>query len=122
MPATLLFEGTAITTSVDSAGLFWKTPALRSNEYIASGLMVSWDVSNVSGTPTFDLDIEHSPDGTVWFVATSMTQAATATSEFKVVNTNIHQWVRASITVGGSTPQADIKVWIEENMPPSSAT
>ena len=54
-------------------------------------------------TPTADVIIEHSADGSVWFTHTTFTQATTATTEFKAM-ANFMQYVRAKTTIGGTTP------------------
>jgi len=62
-------------------------------------------VTAVTGTtPTADVIIEHSADGTVWFPHTTFTQATTTTTEFKAM-ANFMQFVRAKATIGGTTPE-----------------
>jgi hypothetical protein len=117
--AALIFDGTAV--DADTTSKTVNLASLSKGGRGAAGFIVSWDVSNTSGgTPTFDMDIEHSPDNNVWFSAVSMTQATTTASEVKIVTTNVHSLLRANITLGGTTPQADIKIWIEETQPATS--
>jgi len=59
-------------------------------------------VTAVAGTsPTLDLIIQHSADGTVWFDHTTFTQATGATTEYKAM-ANFMEFVRAKQTIGGS--------------------
>lgn len=61
-------------------------------------------VSAASGTtPTLDVIVEHSHDGTTWATLGSFTQATAAGAETKTFSP-IRRHVRGKATVGGTTP------------------
>ena len=67
--------------------------------------------SSVTGTsPTFDVVLEHSHDGTTWFNLTTFTQVTAATSELKAITGDVMKFIRYDLTAGGTTPSADIEV------------
>jgi len=74
-------------------------------------LIVSLDVSAASGTtPTLDVKIQHSPDGSIWHdLGTAFTQKTAVSKEAKVF-TGIHGYIRASWTIGGTTPSFTFSV------------
>ena len=62
-------------------------------------------VTAASGTtPTLNVKVQHSPDGTTWTdVGTAFTQATGATTEHKVVS-GLDRFVRGVATIAGTTP------------------
>ena len=64
-------------------------------------------VSAKSGTsPTLDSKIQHSADDTTYADLVTFTQATNTTSEVKLVDegTTVNRYLKAILTVGGSTP------------------
>ena len=64
-------------------------------------------VSAKSGTsPTLDAKIQHSADDTTYADLVTFTQATNTTSEVKLVDegTTVNRYLKAILTVGGSTP------------------
>ena len=67
--------------------------------------------TSVTGTsPTFDMKIQHSHDGTNWFDLTTFTQITTASSEFKAITGEVLKYIRYSLVAGGTTPSANLEV------------
>lgn len=61
------------------------------------------DISAASGTtPTLDVVVQCSSDNATWYTAGTFTQATGTGTERKVVN--LDRYVRASWTIGGTTP------------------
>lgn len=69
------------------------------------------DVTVVSGTtPTLDVVIQDSPDGSKWYDKESFTQATGVTGEAKRI-TNFGKFVRVKYTIGGTdTPTFTFEV------------
>lgn len=90
-----------------------KTATGQTDAIDASGvdeLSVFLNVTDVSGTsPTLDVVIQDSPDGTTWYDKESFTQATAATSEAKRL-TNFGKFVRVKYTIGGTTPSFTFEV------------
>lgn len=60
------------------------------------------DVTASGGTtPTLDVDIETSPEGTSWSTVDSFTQA-TGTNSQRLVVSNLDRFVRVAWTIGGT--------------------
>ncbi len=73
-------------------------------------MVVFLNVSAVSGTsPTLDVTIEDSPDGTNWYTHTSFTQATATTKEAKRIS-NFGKFVRINYTIGGTSPSFTFEV------------
>jgi hypothetical protein len=74
-------------------------------------MLFQLSVTAVSGTtPTLDVDIEESLDGTNWFTLTSFTQAVAQTVEIKKT-VNVSGYIRATWTIGGTgTPTFTFKI------------
>jgi hypothetical protein len=68
--------------------------------------------ANVNAATTVAAKIEHSDDGVNWFDAVSFTNivGASANHEQKQVTINLLQYVRANITLSGTTKLADVKI------------
>lgn len=61
-------------------------------------------VSAAAGTtPTLDVIVEHSHDGSTWATLGSMTQATAATSEVKTFGP-CRRYIRGKATLGGTSP------------------
>jgi hypothetical protein len=80
-------------------------------------LQVFLDAANVSGTtPTLDVKIETSPDGTTWYQIAAFTQVTTVAS--KQVLTlgsgftaqGFGNQIRANMTTGGTTPNYTVGI------------
>ena len=68
-------------------------------------------VASVTGTsPTFDVTVDHSHNGTDWFTLATFTQITGATTEIKTISTHVMEYVRYDMTVGGTTPSAALEV------------
>lgn len=74
------------------------------------GMIFTISSANTGGTsPTFDVKIQHSTNGTLWFDLVSFTQITGDTSELKDVTANILKHLRYVVTVGGTdTPTSDL--------------
>lgn len=67
--------------------------------------------TSVNGATTLDCDIEHSPDGTNWYVKASFTQIVGSDSnEIITVAAPLCGFVRANITLAGATKAATVEV------------
>lgn len=74
-------------------------------EIYGKELTVTLDVTAVSGTtPTLDVKLQHSPDGSLWSdLGTAFTQKTAVSREVKTF-TQMHGYVRVVWTIGGTTP------------------
>lgn len=74
-------------------------------------------VKNSGTTPTLDVKVQHSPDGSVWFDELTFTQVTTGTSDqIQHLNTASSRqlpFVRAALTLGGTTPNFDAAVYFD---------
>lgn len=67
------------------------------------------DVTAASGTsPTLDVDVETSRDGSTWYTSGSFTQATAVGGEEKLFM--LDRFVRAKATIGGTTPSFTFSV------------
>ncbi len=67
--------------------------------------------SSVGGTtPTFDVKFEHSHNGTDWFDLASFTQITADSSEAIAISSDVMEFVRYDLVVGGTTPTADLEL------------
>lgn len=66
-------------------------------------------------TPTFDMKIQHSDDGTTWFDLTTFTQLTADGSELKTVTADVMKFIRYDLTVGGTTPTSDLTLTMSYN-------
>ena len=66
------------------------------------------NITAASGTsPTLDVTIQDSPDGTIWFDAAAFTQATAASTQVKLANSAtrvLAKYVRVKTVIGGTTP------------------
>jgi hypothetical protein len=72
-----------------------------------NGGVGSISVTAASGTsPTLDVIVQHSSDGSTWSTLGTFTQATGTTSEAITVasGTTVNRYVRATATIGGTTP------------------
>lgn len=68
------------------------------------------NISAASGTsPTLDITIQDTPDGTNWYDVTSFAQA-TGTGKQRIVLSNIGSQVRAKVTMAGTSPNFTFSV------------
>lgn len=73
-------------------------------------------IANVSGgSPTFDVDIETSPDRTNWFNVGSFAQVTADDAKELQISRDLFVNIRAVVTVGGTTPTGDVtvKLWFD---------
>ena len=115
MGARKIYSKTALVASANSRAHNLRDLIDEAGEFVATV-----QAQNVGGTlPTFDVSLQHSPDGVVWsaFItaAADFTQLDADGSESIKVQGPCHSLVRAAITVGGTAPTADIDVWVEGN-------
>lgn len=74
------------------------------------------DVSAASGTtPTLDVIIQDSADGTVWNTLSTFTQKTAVSKEVIRVTTPFHNRIRAIYTITGTTPSftASLKLTVK---------
>ena len=68
--------------------------------------------SSTGGTsPTFDMKIQHSHNGTDWFDLTTFTQITADTTEYKAIASEVLEYIRYDLTVGGTTPTSDLELY-----------
>lgn len=74
-------------------------------------------VKNSGTTPTLDVKVQHSLDGTTWFDELTFTQVTTGTSDqiqhVNTASTRQLPFVRAALTLGGTTPNFDAAVYFD---------
>jgi hypothetical protein len=71
----------------------------------AEQIVATLDVSAASGTsPTLDVVIEDSADGSVWNTLATFTQKTTIATEVLRITNAFHNRVRAKYTLGGTSP------------------
>lgn len=80
-------------------------------------LSVFLDAANVSGTtPTLDVKIETSPDGTNWYQVAAFTQVTTVASKQVITlgagftTQGFGNQIRANMTTGGTTPNYTVGI------------
>ena len=109
MPARQLYSATAVTTTESGTAVDIGDQVTEHAGYRATVI-----ASSFSGTPTFDLVVEDSPDGTNWFTRATFTQLTANGSESIAVSGPVHAGhVRITNTVGGGTPSGDFVVYVE---------
>lgn len=75
------------------------------------GFGAVFKASTVTGTsPTYDMKIQHSHNGTDWFDLTTFTQVTTDGSEYKAITGDVMEYIRYDLTVGGTTPSAALEL------------
>jgi hypothetical protein len=73
-------------------------------------LRLTLDVTAASGTsPTLDVAVQHSADGTTWVQHSTFAQATAVSSQRKVVS-GLDRYVQCSWTLGGTTPSFTFSV------------
>ena len=75
------------------------------------GMIFVADFSSVGGsTPTFDLKMQHSHDGALWFDLVSFTQVTADASELKevAITQGVMKYLRYDVVVTGAGATADI--------------
>lgn len=74
-------------------------------------LIATLDVTAASGTsPTLDVKLQHSPDGSKWSdLGTAFAQKTAAGREVKVF-TQFHRFVKVVYTIGGTSPSFTFSV------------
>lgn len=74
-------------------------------------LIVTADVQQLSGTsPTVDVKLEHSPDARVWYDLGAPLPQFTGVGNATQVFSDFHGYVRAVVTLGGTSPAASLVV------------
>lgn len=74
-------------------------------------LILTADVQQLSGTsPTVDVSLEHSPDGRVWYALGTALPQFTAPGNATQVFNDFHGYLRAVVTLGGTSPVASLVV------------
>jgi len=83
----------------------------------SDGAVAVLQVTAISGTsPTLDVTVQHSPDGTTWTDLIAFTQVSAAhQAERKTVTGSVDQHVRAIWTLGGTNPAATFTVAFGRN-------
>ena len=96
---TVLENRTVTTTTTGTA----RDNTLSTANGGAGFLIVS---ASSGGSPTLDAKIQHSADNTTYADLVTFTQATGTTSEVKLVSegTTVNRYLKAILTVGGSTP------------------
>lgn len=83
--------------------------------FSCSSIRLYVDVTAETGTATLDIKIQTSPDNTVWYNATVVTQI-TATGQYTDTATVIGPYIRIIYTVAGSdTPSFTFSVKMSKN-------
>jgi hypothetical protein len=73
-------------------------------------------VSAASGTtPTLDVKIQHSSNGTVWADLITFTQQNAVNGEYATVAGTVNRYLRALWTLGGTTPSFNFNVAFKRN-------
>lgn len=75
-------------------------------------------VSAASGTtPTLDVKLQHSSDGTTWADLATFTQQTTVNGEYVTVasGTTVNRYLRALWTIGGTTPSFNFNLAFKRN-------
>jgi len=96
---TVLENSTVTTTTTGTA----RDNTISTANGGAGFLIVS---AKSGGSPTLDAKIQHSADNTTYADLVTFTQATSTTSEVKLVSegTTVNRYLKAILTVGGSTP------------------
>ena len=83
----------------------------------ATTLRAQLDVTAASGTtPTLDVKIQDTLDGTNWNDLVAFTQATATTREIKTVTTPFSDRLRVLYTIGGTTPSFTFSVrWASQS-------
>jgi hypothetical protein len=84
------------------------TARIGTGNYIDRYLEVQ--ASSVTGTPTFDINVEHSSDGTNWYIYKTFAQITANSTELIALTDPSLKHLRADVTVAGTTPSADLIV------------
>lgn len=82
----------------------------------ATEIAATLNVSAASGTtPTLDVIIQDSADGSVWTTLQTFAQKTAAGTEVVRITNPFHNRIRASYTVGGTTPSftASLKLTVK---------
>lgn len=75
------------------------------------GFYVEAKASNVSGTSeTFDIVLTHSRNDSEYYSLASFPQITVASNILITVDSNIMKYLKYTVTVGGSSPTADIEL------------
>lgn len=73
-------------------------------------LRLTLDVTAASGTtPTLDVTVQHSPDGSTWATLGTFAQRTAAGSERKIFS-GVDRYVRANHAIGGTAPSFTFSV------------
>ena len=96
-PVVTFLEETDLAATKNEEGIDFAAPF--------GAMSMTLDVTAASGTtPTLDVIVEHSHDGTTWATLGSFTQATGVTSETKTFGP-CRRFARGKATVGGTTPK-----------------
>jgi hypothetical protein len=109
------------TTIFDEAG---KDESLESDlitlDPKTTHILARLHAENVDGTlPTLDVVVQHSPDQVNWTNILTFTQVTTSNDanedkQFKISDGLIFPYLRATATIGGTTPEYDFSLIIYE--------
>lgn len=75
------------------------------------GFGAVFKASSMTGTsPTYDMKIQHSHNGTDWFDLSTFAQLTADGSEYKAITGEVMEFVRYVLVVGGTTPSAALEL------------
>lgn len=78
-----------------------------------NGAVAQLHVTNASGTtPTLDVTIEHSSNGSSWSTVGTFTQMTAAGSQVLTIAGTVNRYTRAKFTIAGTTPSFTCQVSI----------
>lgn len=102
-----IYPATALAAGATNSGSGYVGNAAEVNVYVT--------VTGKSGTsPTLDIILQTSPDDSVWFDHTTMSQITANGNVLQKISANVGKYMRANMTVGGSdTPTYTVKVELE---------
>lgn len=84
--------------------------AVEVNDF--NGVLAYLNVTAISGTsPSMTVALQDSPDGVTWYNAAQFT-AVTAVGTQRLVVANVGKYVRASVTLSGTTPSFTTNVQV----------
>lgn len=87
----------------------FNTATFDSKDYEGGICFLLISAAGTGTSPTLDVDIQHSSDGTIWDSTpvgefTQVTDAATSNQKLVVVSSNVDRYLRCACTIGGTSP------------------
>lgn len=70
----------------------------------SNGAIANLHVTSAGGSPTLGVKVQHSADQNTWADLITFTTATGATAESKTVTGTVNRYVRATWTIGGTSP------------------